>query len=589
MEDSNIKITYRTTDTPEFIENEIKNWNSLLDQLQKKKVITCTVKEIIVSDNYSSDFKSLVNNNEEPVSKRGYTSVAKRITKDDGEIFLFDRRYTDLNTIVTTKTIINQFVDALIPEIIEKTLPFVQIMRNEFETNNKYLIQKIYNTLVFRHVKQFALKQIKFSVDDGNISAVSENITDFLTIERSLHRDIKKAHFEFQEHKSREQFWEIIIDTLAFHLEQLLLLPQSAVPLEHPLEELLQSFFDFTGKNEPEELLKKIDNKLKDFFSTVNINLTIMENGQYHIEITEHPQNFYKNFEVTDTEERLVCFLDILGFREMIREYDRDKSSTLLQDFKDALDFALTDVIQRLGPQTDLEYKTFSDNVLISTPFYSDDDCYTKLFIITSTIIAFATALLAKGFYVRGGLCIGSYYSDNNMIFSGGLVTSYELETRVAVYPRVVLDDSLVSFISKMPTGKINEFPWDKLFVKDRLDEEVFINVFDSMLEPHKSFKFMQKSIDDAFRDIGDDPFSDSMKNVSQHALNMTLEMININVSKDETITWLKNEILKRISENNDNKYVKKKYLWLLQFVEWLNGENNNHQYLFELIGDDKS
>jgi len=47
--------------------------------------------------------------------------------------------------------------------------------------------------------------------------------------------------------------------------------------------------------------------------------------------------------------------------------------------------------------------------------------------------------LLAEGFFVRGGLSLGSLHVSDQVLFGPALVEAYDLESEAALHPRVVL------------------------------------------------------------------------------------------------------------------------------------------------------
>ena len=48
-------------------------------------------------------------------------------------------------------------------------------------------------------------------------------------------------------------------------------------------------------------------------------------------------------------------------------------------------------------------------------------------------------ALIAEGFFVRGGLSLGSLHLSDHLLFGPALVEAYDLESTAAVHPRIVL------------------------------------------------------------------------------------------------------------------------------------------------------
>ena len=54
------------------------------------------------------------------------------------------------------------------------------------------------------------------------------------------------------------------------------------------------------------------------------------------------------------------------------------------------------------------------------------------------------------GWMLRGGVAIGQLYIDEVMVWGKALLTAYELEDKVANYPRVIIDEDVVNEISSV-------------------------------------------------------------------------------------------------------------------------------------------
>src|SRR5579872_2892531 len=56
--------------------------------------------------------------------------------------------------------------------------------------------------------------------------------------------------------------------------------------------------------------------------------------------------------------------------------------------------------------------------------------------------------LLSLGIRTRGGICRGSIFHNSNFVFGEAMVRAYRLESKVAVFPRAVIDDEIVDSLS---------------------------------------------------------------------------------------------------------------------------------------------
>ncbi len=53
------------------------------------------------------------------------------------------------------------------------------------------------------------------------------------------------------------------------------------------------------------------------------------------------------------------------------------------------------------------------------------------------------------GFLIRGGISIGRLFHSDNFIFGDALIKAYELESKYAKYPRIILDDEVIEIATK--------------------------------------------------------------------------------------------------------------------------------------------
>jgi len=137
-------------------------------------------------------------------------------------------------------------------------------------------------------------------------------------------------------------------------------------------------------------------------------------------------------------EYRVVAFLDILGFSKLTKDSEHN------QQMFDIIFDAITSVRLmahelRQGGLNRPEIALFSDNIAIS--YKADGGC--SEFNLLADAILIQTYLLYKGVLVRGGITKGLLYQSSNLIFGPALVKAYEIESRYAVYPRIVVDESI--------------------------------------------------------------------------------------------------------------------------------------------------
>lgn len=129
--------------------------------------------------------------------------------------------------------------------------------------------------------------------------------------------------------------------------------------------------------------------------------------------------------------KRIIAYFDVLGWKDKIDRAASDPHR-LAQLRLVTIALGVTKgAFEGQGGQL----SSFSDNVVISVPH---DPQVIQDFLETLSRIQVALALW--GFFIRGALTIGDVYHDTKSVFGPGLVRAYELESKVAIYPRLLLD-----------------------------------------------------------------------------------------------------------------------------------------------------
>jgi hypothetical protein len=189
------------------------------------------------------------------------------------------------------------------------------------------------------------------------------------------------------------------------------------------------------------------------------------------------------------------AFLDVLGFSARTRESYLDGShDSLLQEFHET--FAqVTAELKKQTTSSPLYYKSFSDNVLLAVPRYSSDmeSEFGNILIATSEY-QFQMAL--KGFFVRGGLSVGPLFIDDNSVYGEALIAAYELESKVAVNPIVVLSDDTAKLVNKHLTYYAGEWAPQRRSLLVNSDDRYFINYLDEcILETYEGWELDIESL----------------------------------------------------------------------------------------------
>lgn len=147
-----------------------------------------------------------------------------------------------------------------------------------------------------------------------------------------------------------------------------------------------------------------------------------------------HIENTTMSTEPTSADsysDRVVGFVDILGFADLVRRADGDPQ--LRSQIAEALG-QVRRVAAPASGETDLRAQNFSDSLILSAADTPDG-----LWHLLLSIDALAWNLLQIGVLIRGAVTIGGMRHEPELVFGVGVNEAYRLETTVAKMPRVVL------------------------------------------------------------------------------------------------------------------------------------------------------
>ncbi|HEV2642282.1 MAG TPA: hypothetical protein VGT98_06230 [Candidatus Elarobacter sp.] len=135
-------------------------------------------------------------------------------------------------------------------------------------------------------------------------------------------------------------------------------------------------------------------------------------------------------------EQRLILFLDFLGFKEIVEETTTDPKhlARLLQ----AIDF-----LSQLKPDEadgGKQVTQFSDSVVVSYPVSAPSSVFILAYEVALLIIDLAYA----GFLVRGAITLGLLIHNDEYLVGPAMIRAYQMESREAKNPRVVIDPRIV-------------------------------------------------------------------------------------------------------------------------------------------------
>lgn len=214
-------------------------------------------------------------------------------------------------------------------------------------------------------------------------------------------------------------------------------------------------------------------------------------------------------------ENRIVLFLDILGFKKIINETIKKSKKSSPFEVVDKTTFII-ETIREMTNDAEISHKKsskvvsqFSDSIVIS--FKADDQKeLPNLFYNLQRLIA---KLIARKVLCRGAISYGLLYHKNNLVFGPALVDAFETESQAALYPRVILDKSVIeimkyhySFENKHSFRKITFDVNVDSFLKTDTDDKFYVDYFIGTMmffkeeEMYKIYSDLRKMIMDGLR-----------------------------------------------------------------------------------------
>jgi hypothetical protein len=176
-------------------------------------------------------------------------------------------------------------------------------------------------------------------------------------------------------------------------------------------------------------------------------------------------------------ENRVVAFIDVLGFRELI-------GSTILKDGNDneheinkiiSTYLAIREIWDLDAKSTSLKREVitskmvsiFSDSIVVSFEITDQSEVFSTLLEIKWLLMR----LINQGILCRGAVSLGKLIHTEKYVFGPALVEAYTLESKAAVYPRVILERSIIEIGAKhgSPAHSTAE---ERKYVNDLLEKD---------------------------------------------------------------------------------------------------------------------
>lgn len=151
--------------------------------------------------------------------------------------------------------------------------------------------------------------------------------------------------------------------------------------------------------------------------------------------------------EIIDTDlvnnypTKYVVFLDLLGFRELVKRTGADvlERHRLVEALKLVRDTLCE------NPPIDFRFTYFSDCIVISAVHSPH-----ALWQLFQSVEILTCNLLQYDILLRGGLTVGPTHHSRDFVFGTAVTEAYEMECKLAVNPLVLLSPAVVQEVEEL-------------------------------------------------------------------------------------------------------------------------------------------
>ena len=141
-------------------------------------------------------------------------------------------------------------------------------------------------------------------------------------------------------------------------------------------------------------------------------------------------------------QKAIVTFLDILGFGDFVKDND-DKVVGKILDAVERSTVPNTEMATLYQP----EVITFSDSIVRIRKVESDENLAYPIGLLFQELLDLVRAqgeLIDNNVLIRGSVTFGEIFISDGRVFGPALIEAYELESKFAKYPRIIVDPQLI-------------------------------------------------------------------------------------------------------------------------------------------------
>jgi len=309
--------------------------------------------------------------------------------------------------------------------------------------------------------------------------------------------------------------------------------------------------------------------------------------------------------------EYIIAYFDILGYKNNVINLSELEENELIMKIERS--------VKKIYKETKIPEEafsvkvySFSDNFLIAVKIKNIEFYFSEFAYLVEILQNIQHELtIMHGLFIRGGLIKGQLYAGKNFVYGKGLINAYEIEDKLSVYPRIVVDRQLLNELLSL-------FPYEC-----SVGDNDFLIIFNDLLA-HQYEAYIKYP--DPTITIPEDKLSNILKRVSNVKLQKDMDgnyFINYLQQIEYLRYWIENDngkidytenhdiataylnlyiirVLINLYNNNNDIKIAEKYLWCCSHYNIFCIENNymdtiididelrinanNKEYILELI-----
>lgn len=167
------------------------------------------------------------------------------------------------------------------------------------------------------------------------------------------------------------------------------------------------------------------------------------------------------------------AYFDILGFKEKIENNDISFFNRYLK--------ILNKELRKIEHEKEefwkrFEIKVFTDNFVVGYP-WQDKSGESELGDLFETLSMIQFNFIKEGIFIRGAIALSDLFMNDNVVLGSALIDAYNLESKEAVYPRIIISKKVNDTIKEHLDYYSNyiDKPQNYLYLKD-VDGHIFVN-----------------------------------------------------------------------------------------------------------------